>query len=111
MLKAFIQPDSLNSYLKETRGRYLPVMMTSIKNDPYWQNPTGPHRPVAVEAGLIRPSMPWWMTCNPAYSAVLPEQIWSQAEASITQRNMTPEQATEEAAGRIKSIFERFQIA
>jgi multiple sugar transport system substrate-binding protein len=110
LLKAFIQPDNLNKYLKETRGRFLPVMMSNIKNDPYWQDPADPHRPVAVEAGLIRPSMPWWMTYNPAYSAVLSEQIWAQAQANITQKNMTAEQATEEAVGRIKAIFERFQI-
>jgi multiple sugar transport system substrate-binding protein len=111
LLRSFIQPDNLNKYLKETRGRFLPVMMSNIKNDPYWQDPSDPHRPVAVEAGLIRPSMAWWMTYNPAYSAVLSEQIWSQAEANITQKNMTPEQATEEAVTRIKAIFERFQIA
>jgi multiple sugar transport system substrate-binding protein len=43
-------------------------------------------------------------------SAVLSEQIWSQAGANITQKNMTPEQAAEEAVGRIKTIFERFKI-
>jgi multiple sugar transport system substrate-binding protein len=111
LLKAFIQPDNLNKYLKETRGRFMPVMMSNIRNDPYWQDPADPHRPVAVEFGLIRPTMPWWMTYNPAYSAVLSEQIWSQAEANITQKNMTPEQATDEAVVRIKTIFERFQIA
>ncbi|MDR3534758.1 MAG: ABC transporter substrate-binding protein [Rhodopila sp.] len=111
LLKAFIQPNNLNTYLKETRARFLPVTMSIIKNDPYWQDPSDPHRPIAVQAGLIKPTMPWWMTYNPAYSAVLSEQIWSQAEANITQKNMTPEQATEEASGRIKAIFERFQIA
>ena len=110
LLKSFIQPSNLNTYLKETRGRYLPVMMSIIKSDPYWQDPTDPHRPVAVHTGLIQPTIPWWMNFNPAYSAVLSEQIWSQAEANITQKNMTPEQAMEEAVGRIKSIFERFQI-
>jgi hypothetical protein len=34
----------------------------------------------------------------------------SQAEANITQKNTTPEQAAEEAVGRIKTIFERFKI-
>ena len=110
LLKSFIQPANLNSYLKETRGRFLPVMTSIVKSDPYWQDPKDPHRPVAVETGLIKPTIPWWMSYNPAYSAVLSEQIWSQAEANITQKNMTPEQAMEEAAGRIKSIFERYRI-
>jgi multiple sugar transport system substrate-binding protein len=111
LLRAFIEPANLNSYLKEIRGRYLPVMMSSIHNDPYWQDPADPHRAVAVQSGLIGPTMPWWMAYNPAYSAVMSEQIWSQAEANITQKGMTPEQATDAAAGRIKTIFERFQIA
>jgi multiple sugar transport system substrate-binding protein len=110
LLKSFIRPDNLNQYLKETRGRFLPVMMANIKSDPYWQDPADPHRPVAVDTGLIRPTISWWMNYNPAYSAVLSEQIWSQAEANITQKNMTPAQAAEEATGRIKTIFERFKI-
>ncbi|MBN8928003.1 MAG: carbohydrate ABC transporter substrate-binding protein [Rhodospirillales bacterium] len=111
LLSAFIQPATLNTYLKETRARYLPVMMSVIRNDPYWQDPADPHRPVAVEYGLIRPTIPWWMNYNPAYAAVLSEQIWSQATANITQKGMTPEQATDAAMTRIKAIFERFQIA
>jgi multiple sugar transport system substrate-binding protein len=110
LLKSFIQPANLNTYLKETRGRFLPVMTSIVKNDPYWQDPKDPHRPVAVDAGLIKPTIPWWMNYNPAYSVVLSEQIWSQAEANITQKGMTPEQAMEGAAQRIKSIFERFKI-
>jgi multiple sugar transport system substrate-binding protein len=110
LLRSFIKPDNLNQYLKETRGRFLPVMMSNIKSDPYWQDPADPHRHVAVDTGLIKPTIPWWMNYNPAYSAVLSEQIWSQAEANITQKNMTPEQAAEEAVRRIKTIFERFKI-
>jgi len=40
--------------------------------------------------------------------AVKSEQIWSRAEANITQCNMTVEQATEEAVQRIKATFEKF---
>jgi multiple sugar transport system substrate-binding protein len=109
LLRDFIQPANLNAYLKETRARYLPVMASIVKNDPYWTDPKDPHRPVAVDMGLIKPTVPWWMSYNPAYSAVLSEQIWAQAEANITQNNMTPEQATEEAAKRIKQLFEQYQ--
>src|SRR3984885_9121955 len=109
LLRDFIQPANLNAYLKETRARYLPVMASIVKNDPYWTDSKDPHRPVAVDMGLIKPTVPWWMSYNPAYSAVLSEQIWPQAEANITQRNMTPEQATEDAAKRIKQLFEQYQ--
>lgn len=110
LLRDFIRPESLNNYLKETRARYLPVMMKIVKDDPYWTDPKDPHRPVAVEAGLIQPTIPNWMNRNPAYAQVLSEQVWSQAEANITQKNMTVDQAVDEAAGRMKLIFEKFQI-
>ena len=109
LLRDFIQPANMNAYLKETRARYLPVMGSIVKNDPYWTDPKDPHRPVAVDMGLIKPTVPWWMAYSPAYSAVLSEQVWPQAEANITQKNMTPEQATEEAAKRIKQLFEQYQ--
>jgi hypothetical protein len=50
------------------------------------------------------------MSYNPAYAAVLSEQLWPQAEANITQKNMTPEQAVEVAVNGIKTIFDRFRI-
>ena len=109
LLRDFIQPANLNAYLKETRARYLPVMASIVKNDPYWTDPKDPHRPVAVDMALTKPTVPWWMAYNPAYAAVMSEQVWSQAAANITQHNMTPEQATEEAAKRIKLLFEQYQ--
>ena len=106
LLSDFIRPESLNSYLKETRARYLPVMMKNVKEDPYWTDPNDPHRPVAVQAGLIQPTLPNWMNYNPAYAQVLSEQLWSQAEAGITQKNMTVDQAVDEVAARIRAALE-----
>jgi multiple sugar transport system substrate-binding protein len=111
LLRYFMQPANMNTYLKETRARYLPVMTSIIKDDPYWTDKSDPHRPIAVEAGLVQPTIPYWMNYNPAYSAVMSEQIWSQAEANITQRDMKPEQAAEEAAKRIKTIFQKYEIS
>ncbi len=110
LLTDFITPTNLNTYLKETRGRYLPVMNSIIKDDPYWTDPADPHRKPGVANALEAPSMPYWMAFNPAYGQVLSEQVWTQAEANITQRNMTPEQAFDEAAKRIKVLFSRYQI-
>jgi multiple sugar transport system substrate-binding protein len=110
LLRDFSQPENMGKYLKETRARYLPVMPSIIRNDPWWTDRTDPHRPVAVDMALDKPTVPWWMSYNPAYSGVLSEQIWPQAEANITQRNMTVDQALTEATGRIKTIFERFQM-
>lgn len=111
LLSDFIQPANQNSYLNETRARYLPVMMRNIKKDPYWTDPKDPHRPVAVDTGLVKLTIPHWMNYNPAYAQVLSEQIWSQAEANITRKNMRGDQATDEAAARMKAIFENFKIS
>jgi multiple sugar transport system substrate-binding protein len=111
LLRDFIHPDNLNNYLKETRARYLPVMMSNIRNDPYWTDPKDPHRPVAVQTGLVGPSIPYWMSYNPAYAQVISEQVWMQAESNIAQKGMSVEQATDEAAARMKAIFGNFQIA
>jgi multiple sugar transport system substrate-binding protein len=110
LLKFFIRPDNLNNYLKQTLGRWTPVMLSNIRTDPYWLDPGDPHRPVAIRQGLITPTMAAWQTMNPAYAQVVSEQIWPQAEANITQRGMTVEQATDEAVKRIKTIFQKYEI-
>jgi multiple sugar transport system substrate-binding protein len=109
-LKWFIQPQHVNTYLKEARGRYMPVMPSALKTDPYWQDPNDPHRPVAAKYGLILPSIAWWQTYTPAYAQVLSEQIWPAAEANITQKGMTPDQATEVAIKRMKEIWAQFPM-
>jgi multiple sugar transport system substrate-binding protein len=109
-LKWFIQPANLNSYLKEARGRWLPLMPSALKDDPYWLDPADPHRPVAAKYGLLLPVIAPWQTYTPAYAQVASEQIWPGAEANITQKGMTPEQAADVAIKRIKEIFAEFPM-
>ncbi len=109
-LKWFIQPANLNFYLKEARGRWLPIMPAALKEDPYWLDPTDPHRPVAAKYGLQLPTIAPWQTFTPAYAQVISEQLWAGAEANITQKNMTPDQATEFAVKRIKEIWTQFPM-
>jgi multiple sugar transport system substrate-binding protein len=109
-LKAFIQPANLNTYLKQSGGRWTPLMPSIIKNDPYWLDPADPHVPVATRQTLITPTVPSWQIYNPAYASVISEQVWPQAEADVTQHGMTPEQAADKALGRIKTIFEKYVI-
>ena len=110
LLRYFIQPEVLNSYLKQARGRWSPVMMQNVKDDPFWLDPSDPHVPVATRQCLITPTIPAWATMNPAYAQVISEQIWPQAEANITQKGMTPEAAADVAFARIKTIFEKYRI-
>ena len=56
--------------------------------------------------GIARDELPY----TPAFAQVVSEQLWASAEANITQRNMTPEQATEVAIKRIKEIWAMFPM-
>jgi multiple sugar transport system substrate-binding protein len=109
-LRAFLDPGDLNVYLKEARGRWLPVMPAALKTDPYWLDPSDPHRPVAVRHGMILPTLAPWQTFNPAYAQVVAEQIWPQTLANVTQKGMTSEQAAEDGIKRVKAVFQRYTI-
>ena len=109
-LRWFTEPARLNTYLKEVRGRFLPVMPSALRDDPYWLDPSDPHRPVAAKYGLLLPTIAPWQTYTPAYAQVVSEQVWPAAEANITQKGMTPEQATQEAIARIEAIFEKYPM-
>ena len=109
-LKYFIQPDNLNTYLKQARGRWVPVMPANVKNDPYWMDPADPHRPVAVRQALVTPTASWFQIRNPAYADVNAKQVWAAAEANITQKGWTAEKAADDALDQIKTIFEKYTI-
>jgi multiple sugar transport system substrate-binding protein len=109
-LKYFIQPDNLNTYLKQARGRWVPVMPANVQNDPYWMDPADPHRPVAIRQALVTPTASWFQIRNPAYADVNAKQIWAAAEANITQKGWTPEKAADDALEQIKTIFEKYTI-
>jgi len=110
LLKFFIQPPLLDTYLRESGGRWTPLMPVNIKTDPYWTDPNDPHVPVATRQGLVTPTMPSWQIFNPAYARVISEQVWPLAESRVTQGGLTPDQAVEEAVKQIKAIFEKYQI-
>ena len=111
LLKSFIKPANLNQYLKETRGRFLPVMMSNVKSDPYWLDPADPHRHVAVDAGLIKPTVSVVDELQPrlfrrAVRADL-EPGGSEHHAEEHDRRSRPPR---KRSGRIKTIFEQFKI-
>jgi multiple sugar transport system substrate-binding protein len=109
-MKFLIQPDNLNEYLKGARGRWLPVMPEIVKNDPYWNDPSDPHRPVAVKQEVEGPTKPWPMAYNPAYAQVNAEEIWGKAEGDVIINGKTPEQAVDTALARIKEIFAQYPV-
>jgi multiple sugar transport system substrate-binding protein len=110
-MKYFVTPKNLNDYLKAARGRWLPVMPSIVKDDPYWTDPKDPHRPVAVKQEIDGPTQPWPMAFNPAYSQVNAEEVWGKAEGDVVINGKTPAEAVDVALKRIKEIFAGYQMA
>jgi multiple sugar transport system substrate-binding protein len=109
-MKFFVTPENLNDYLKTARGRWMPVMPSIVENDPYWTDPSDPHRPVVVEQEVKGPTAPWPMAYNPAYAEVNAKQVWGKAEGNVIVNGMTPEEAVDAAFAEIKQIFAGYDI-
>lgn len=109
-MKFLVKPENLNEYLKGARGRWLPVMPKIVQDDPYWTDPSDPHRKVAVKQEVEGPTKPWPMAFNPAYAQVNAEEIWGKAEGDVIINGKTPEQAVDNAFARIKEIFAQYQV-
>jgi multiple sugar transport system substrate-binding protein len=108
-LRYLVQPAHLGDYLKQARGRWLPVMPSIVHNDPYWLDPKDPHRGPAVRQGVLGPTKTWFYVYNPAYAQVDAEHVFQVAEADVI-RGMAPDQATDKAFGHIEQIFARYPI-
>jgi multiple sugar transport system substrate-binding protein len=108
-LRFLIQPAHLGSYLKEAKGRWLPVMPSIVHNDPYWLDPHDPHRPPAVKQGVLGTTMTWFYVYNPAYAQVDAEHVFQVAASDII-NGMAPDQAVNKAFSRIQDIFAQYQI-
>jgi multiple sugar transport system substrate-binding protein len=108
-LRYLIQPSNLNEYLKQARGRWLPVMPSIVHNDPYWLDPKDPHRAPSVRQGVLGPTQTWFYVYNPAYAQVDAEHVFSVATGDII-NGMAPEQAVDKAFKRIDQIFAAYPI-
>jgi len=104
-----VQPKHLGSYLREAKGRWLPVMPEIVHNDPYWLDAKDPHRPPAVRQGVLGPTLTWFYVFNPAYAQVDAEHVFSVAAADII-NGMSPDQAVDKAFSRMEAIFSQYQI-
>ncbi|MBV9782566.1 MAG: carbohydrate ABC transporter substrate-binding protein [Acidisphaera sp.] len=109
-LKFLIQPKNLDKYLAAARGRWLPVMPSIVRDDPYWTDPADPHRKVATHQEVDGPTMPWFQSFNPAYADVNAEQIWGKAEANVMTGGMTPEKAADGALQQITADFAKYPV-
>ena len=110
-LKYVIQPKVANEYLKSGLGRFLPAMPELVKSDPFWLDPSDPHRVAYTTEGLLEPTVPLYPVFNPGYAEANAQQIWGTAEADVIREGMTPEAAAEKALKRIGVILAKYPIA
>jgi len=108
-LRYLIQPQIDNELLKTGLGRNLPPMQSIVKDDPWWV--ADPHRKAYVEQILLGPTLPSFVTFNPAYAQVQNEHVWAVAWADIITGGMTPQAAAEKAFKRVEEIFAKYPIA
>jgi multiple sugar transport system substrate-binding protein len=109
-LRYLIQPSILASYLKESKGRWLPVMPSIVKNDPYWLDPSDPHRSVSVRQGVVGPTLTWPYVFNPAYAQVQAEHVFAVASNDVI-NGMPLDKAVDKAFARVEAIFSQYQIS
>jgi multiple sugar transport system substrate-binding protein len=108
-LRYLIQPQVANELLKTGLGRNLPAMSSIVKEDPWWF--ADPHRKASTEQVMFGPTLPGFVTFNPAYAQVQNEHVWAVAWADIIKGGMTPQAAAEKAFKRVKQIFAKYPIA
>ena len=110
-MKYFMQPQVMNENLKGGLGRWVPVIPSVVKQDPWWTDPKAdPHRLAYVTEAVLSPTIPAYNGFNPAWGQVNAEQLWGQAHAAVIKDGVTPAAAVAKAFKRAETIFEKFTL-
>jgi multiple sugar transport system substrate-binding protein len=110
-MKYFMQPQVMNENLKGGLGRWVPVIPSVVKQDPWWTDAKAdPHRLAYVTEAVLNPTLPAYNGFNPAWGQVNAEQLWGQAHASVIKDGVTPTAAVDKAFKRAEEIFAKFTL-
>ena len=108
-MKYFMQPQVMNENLKGGLGRWVPVIPSIVREDPWWtDSKSDPHRLAYVTEAVLNPTVPSYNGFNPAWGQVNAEQLWGQAHADVIKDGMTPAAAVDKAFRRAETIFAKF---
>lgn len=105
-----IEPKILDKYLKGGLGRWAPPMPSIVKDDPWWLDPSDPHRKTHTEMAVLGPIFAWYEAWTPAIAQVNTEHLYQVALNDVVAHNVTPEQAMEKAIKRAEEIFAKYPI-
>ena len=107
----FMQPPVMNENLKGGLGRWVPVIPSIVKEDPWWLDPKDPFRSPYVHEAVLGPTLASFNGFNPAWGQVSAEQLWGQAIADVVKNGMKPAAAVDKAFKRAEVIFQKFTFA
>ena len=107
-MRFFLQPAVMNANLKGGLGRAVPAIPQIVKDDPWWLDPSDPHRPPYVQESVLGPTIPAYTGYNPAWGQVNAEQLWGNCHADVIKNGMTPTAAVDKAFRRMETIFSKF---
>ena len=108
-MKFFMRPEVMNENLKGGLGRWVPVIPSIVRQDPWWTDTKDdPHRLAYVTEAVLRPTIPQFNGYNPAWGEVNAEQLWGVAHADVIRNGMTAADAVDKAFRRAEAIFARF---
>jgi multiple sugar transport system substrate-binding protein len=104
----FMQPKVLDANLKGGLGRTVPSIPRIVKEDPWWLDPSDPHRAPFAKESVLGPTVASYYAYNPAWGEVSAEQLWGVAYADVIKNRMTPAQAVDKAFRRAEAIFSKY---
>jgi len=105
-LSYLIEPDNLKLYIQGSQGRFFPVM-PELLDDPFWQDSTDPH--ISVASKQFYRTRPFAQALNPAYSEVQSQNVWGQVIADMVSKDLSGQEAANQAIAAIKKIFQDWQ--
>ena len=96
----------LAHYLNFSAERLLPPM-PGLPAQPFWLDPSDPHRMASVMQADARPLLHHYATASGdwRHDRVSAEHVWGKAIHRVAAEGISPEQAVDEAIARIKQIL------
>ena len=93
-------------YLNFSGERMLPAM-PKLLEQPFWLDPSDPHRMAAVMQASSRPMTLDYATATGdwRHDRAYQERVWAKAIHRVAAEGISPEQAVDEAIARIKEIL------
>jgi multiple sugar transport system substrate-binding protein len=110
----FMQPEVENEWVKGGVGRFVPVYPQLALNDPWWtrSGPANvlPHLVPMIEQGFRRPTLPVWLSYNPAWADVENEHVFQRSLVDVAKGQATVKQAIDKAFAQAEAIFAKYPI-